>query len=312
MLESFLVSFVQMLKLFVYIALGYLFNRFSLLPKSAELVISRLNTLLFIPMLTLSAFISDCTIDNLTANSSFVIWGILFALFPMLFVYPLSRHFSKDLYEQRIWHYALTIPNTGAFATALSLSLYGNEGFFLRSLFALGLNLLCYSWGIQQLKPAGQNHDFKTVMKSLANPSMISILLGLILGLSNAGRWMPQIVLESISLFGSFFVPMSLFVVGFMVADYDIRTILPRNGFWQFVLIRMILIPLAAILILKAIHAPKMLAVIAGMCLASPCGMNTVVFPVSYGLDSRLGVTLVLFTSLLAGVIIPVFYSISL
>lgn len=312
MLESFLVSFVQMLKLFAYIAVGYCFNRFSLLPKSTELVISKLNTLLFVPMLTLSAFISDCTVENLKANSSFVLWGIFFALLPMLFVYPLSRHITADRYEQGIWHYAITIPNTGAFATALSLSLYGNEGFFLRSLFALGLNVLCYSWGIQQLKPSSQNHDFKTVMKSLANPSMISIVLGIVLGLCHAGVWMPQIVLESISLFGSFFVPMSLFVIGFMVADYDFKSILPGKGFWQFVLIRMILIPLAAILIFKAINAPQMLAVIAGMCLASPCGMNTVVFPASYGLNPRLGVTLVLFTSLLAGIIIPVLYSISL
>lgn len=312
MLESFLVSYVQMLKLFLFIAVGYLFNRFSLLPKSAELVISKLNTLLFVPMLTLSAFISDCTVKNLTENSSFVLWGILFALLPMLFVYPLSRRFSNNLYEQGIWHYAITIPNTGAFATALSLSLYGNQGFFLRSLFALGLNLLCYSWGIQQLKPVGEKHDFKTVMKALANPSMISIVLGLILGLCNAGSWMPVIILDSVSLFGSFFVPMSLFVTGFMVADYDFKTILPGKGFWPFVLIRMIIIPLFAVLLLKAIHAPQMLAVIAGMCLASPCGMNTVVFPASYGLDCRLGVTLVLFTSLLAGVIIPVLYSVSL
>ena len=311
MFQTFTITLVQMLRIFALIALGYSLNKFRIVPKATEEVLSKLTVLLFAPMLTLYTFVTQCTVENLSANFSYVLYGGAMLLFAVFVSYPLGRFFTKDSYQRGVYRYAVAMPNTGAFCTPLVLAFFGMEGNFLKSLFLFTQTVLTYTWGTMQLQPQTRRVNFIGYLVKLLDINTIALFVGIVLGLCGGANWIPTIVLDNIDFFGQCYVPFSLLVVGYCIADYPMHDILPTWRTWAFAGIRMIVLPLGFMAIMAAIHAPTMVILLTALTFACPCGMNTVVFPMAYGQDCREGATLVVFTSLMAVVIMPLIYAIS-
>ncbi len=311
MLQSFTITLVQMLRLFALIALGFLFNKARVVPKATEEVLSKLTVVLFAPMLTLYTFIMQCTVENLSQNFSYVLYGGALLIFGTLISYPLCRIFTDDSYQRGIYRYAIAMPNTGAFCTPLVLAFFGVPGNFLKSLFLFTQTVLTYTWGTMQMQPQSRRVNFVGYLIKFIEPNFIALVCGIVLGLCNGAQWIPQIVLDNISFFGDCYVPFSLIVVGYCVADFPFEDIMPRFKTVLFTVIRMLVFPVSYMFIMILVKAPAMAVILTALSFSSPCGMNTVVFPVAYGQDCREGASLVVFTSLLAVPLIPLLYAVA-
>lgn len=311
MLQTFSITLVQMLRLFALIALGFLFNKAHVVPRAAEEVLSKLTVVLFAPMLTLYTFVMQCTVDNLSQNFSYVLYGGALLVFGTLISYPLCRIFTADSYQRGVYRYAIAMPNTGAFCTPLVLAFFGVQGNFLKSLFLFAQTLLTYTWGTMQLQPQSRRVNFIGYLLKFVEPNFIALVCGIVLGLCNGGRWIPKIVLDNICFFGDCYVPFSLLVVGYCIADFPFYDIMPKIKTVVFTVIRMLVFPLSFIFLMILVKAPAMVVVLTALSFSNPCGMNTVVFPVAYGQDCREGASLVLFTSLLAVGLVPLIYAIA-
>lgn len=72
MLSVFTATLNQMLVLFLFMAIGFFFNKKRLLPADDATVLSKLETNLFVPCLVFSVFYEYCTVENFRQKSVYI------------------------------------------------------------------------------------------------------------------------------------------------------------------------------------------------------------------------------------------------
>lgn len=310
MVITFGMVFSQMVGLFTLLLIGYWMNRSRKFPKEAENVLAQLSTKLFLPALLFATFLEECTLENLINYSSWILYGTIFQLICMLMAVILARPLSRGkLYTEKVYRYALVFPNTGGFGMPLVMALFGMEVFFQYQLFTLPTTLFCYSWGVAQLIPEGQKGNLWDKLKSFCNPVFIAILAGLVLGLTGIKVYLPDMVHNTLQNLGNCYTPVTLLLTGFVIGDYHVKEVLVSEMSYVFSALRLLIIPGVFMFALRLIHAPEILCILTCLVYACPCGMNTVAYPAAYGEDMRPGASLVLITSILSVLSIPLLYA---
>lgn len=297
----------QMTGLFVLLVIGYLMNRLHILPAEAETVLSRISTKLFLPSLMLFTFMEECTVENLINYGDLMLYGGAFQLTGIFLAILTAKLLAKGQSSlEGIYRYALSFPNTGGFGNPIVLALFGHAGLFQYQLYLLLNSFFCYSWGISQLMPAHHRGGLKDQLKKLLNPVLISIFLGAFLGLTGLATLVPGAIHTTLENLGNCFSIVSLILTGFVIGDYRIMELVRGKKTYWMAAFRLVLIPGAFLLVLRALQLPEMLCIWTCLVYACPCGMNTVVFPAAYGQDTRPGAALTLVTSTLAVITIPI------
>lgn len=309
MLETFLMTLGEMSKILLLLVIGYLFNKTHLISRSAENVLSRFVAMLFIPSLTFYSNMMECKLDSIGTYGIWVLIGTAFSVGALLLSYPTSKLFSKDPYEQGVFRYALTHPNTGAVGTPLVLAMFGTAGMFRFGLFGLINGILIYSWGIAQLLPSHGKNTLWSNLKKVINPNFIAMIVGMVLGLLGAPNWMPKVVPALALDLGRCYVPVALLMTGFSLADYSFSSVFHDIKIYAYTLWRLIVMPVIFVAILFFCKASQELATMVVLFYASPCGMNVVIFPAAYDRDCQAGSGLVLVSSIVSVFTVPLLYA---
>lgn len=311
MVTTFLTTLGEMLRILLFLGIGYCFNRFRLATKAAEQILSKFVTLLFLPAMMLYTGIKEFRMENLLEYSQMILIGGLFTLLSVLLGLAVAKLFAKeDAYLKGVYRYALAIPNTGAVATPLMLAFFGTKGLFQFGMYSFVLSILTYSWGIMQLLPGEGRHNWLYYLRSIFNLNFIAKLLGIVLGALGAAQWMPAFVVNTAADLSSCYVPVALLLTGFSIADYPFSQILGDRRVWWFTLLRLIVIPMVFLALLLITRPPYMICLMTILAFACPCGMNVVVYPAAYGKDCRSGASMVLISSVLSILTVPLIYAI--
>lgn len=312
MFESFLLVFKEMSGVLLLIAVGFALNRLNLIPKTAGQTLSRLVTLLFLPAIQMYVNLMECRVDSLAENAVLVAFGVATLFVSMGASVLLARRFApQDDYARGIYRYAFTIPNTGAVGTPLVLGLFGMQGLFQYNLFLFTTVLMTYSWGVIQLRPKEDQQSLKQTLRGLLNPTFIALLLGIVLGVLGAKEWLPSVAIDTVEQLSNCYVPISLLMVGYTVADFPVARVLREKKAYLYSALRLLIIPCTFLVVMRLIHAPDIVCMMTVLTYACPCGMNVVVFPSSYGQDCSSGVSMVIVSSVLCLITAPIVYALA-
>lgn len=315
MLTTFLTVFEQMIRIILLLSLGFMFNKLHLIPKTAEAVLSKFTTMLFLPCLVLNAYIVECDFKNLIEYGPLVLYGMVYTGVSVAFSYLLAPHFAGGhAYIKGVYRYTFAMPNTGAGATPLLIAMCGGtQGVFLGQTFAFAQSITTYTWGIMQLQPAQGRHDLKFYLKRILNLNSITLVLGIILGVIGAKNWIPSIILTTIGDLGDGYVPVALLLAGFTIADYPVLELIGNAKIYLFSLLRLIIIPgifmLLSWLLQPVLGLSAMVCMLFVLYTACPAGMNSVVFPAAYGEDCRPGASMVLVSTVLSVATLPIMFT---
>lgn len=311
MLETFLNVLGQMMIVLILLLVGYIFNRKKLTPTATETVLPKLVTQLFLPALTLNTFLTRCTVENLQLYDPFVLYGGIVAVAMVALSYPISRLMSpKDSYQAGVVRYCVSFPNTGAVAVPLVIAMFGTLGNFQLSLFLLVNSILTYSWGIAQLvPPEGQRKTFWQKIRGLLNPVFICMIIGGVLGVTGVAAKLPTFLYDGLDRVGTCYTVSALFLTGYIIADYKPKEIFGDKRVYIMTALRLIILPAIVLAVMKLLHVSDLLMKIACLYVVCPCGMNTVVYPAAYRRDSRFGASLVLTSSALSVITVPLIYA---
>ena len=310
MLDAFLMTFEKMAQLILFVALGYGCNRLKLIPHAAEQVMSLFVTLLLLPSLNLYTGIVECRLDSLGQYGVLVLVGGVFCLLSIGLSYPTSKLFVKNnAYEQGVYRYALSIPNTGAVGTPLMLAFFGTAGMFQYSLFQFVASVLTYSWGIAQLQPDHGKTSLWSNLRKCINPAFTALVIGMLLGVLGAKVWMPAPVINVLHDLSNCYVPMALLMTGYALADYPFGKVFGSLRVYLYTAWRLVALPCIYLAVLLAFKAPLMMATMMAMTYTGPCGMNVVIYPAAYGEECPSGASMVLISTLVSIVTVPLIYA---
>ena len=109
-----------MLVIFTYIVIGYILNKKKIVPENTGLILSRLENYVFLPALVLNTFSTQCTVESLKENYSFLIYSAIALVCAFIISMIISRFFAKKgSYEKNIYKYSFVFANFGFLGNAL-------------------------------------------------------------------------------------------------------------------------------------------------------------------------------------------------
>lgn len=315
MLEVFGATLSQMAIMALCIIVGFVLKKTNALPDSAGTVMSKLENYVFCPALTISTFMTYCTVESLKTQYIMVAFGAVSVFIGMAIAIPLSRLFAKKGMERNIYKYALTFANCGFMGNAIVPGILGQEFLYPYLMFTLPLNIVIYTWGINLLIPKGEKKE--SPLKRLMTPPLISCLIGIALGLTSAKTVMPDLVVATLDSLKSCMAPVAMVLTGFVIGSYDVKTMLGDKKVYVASALRLVLLPAVFIAVLlflsrlialdRETYSLALTMVLFGF--ATPLGLNTVVFPAAYGGDPKTGASMALISTTLCIFTIPIMYA---
>lgn len=310
MLTAFLTTLGEMTRILLFLVVGFGLNRLHILPKGAGAGISRMITMVFLPAMLIYNNMTEFNLADVASYSQLVLVGALMWTIVTLISLPIAKKLSGgDMLERGVYLYGLSFSNTGAVGTPLALALLGTAGLFRFNLFLMSFSVMTYAWGVNLFLEVERKNSLKRFLVHLLNPVFVSMLIGLVLGALGARNWMPSLLVNFVGDLGSCFVPVSLLLTGYTIADYPMGEMFNRPKSYLFALLRLLIYPLLVLVLAKLMGLSLIVATLAVLAFAGPSGMNVVVFPASYGQDCRTGASIVLLSSVSAVITVPILYA---
>lgn len=310
MLTAFLTTLGEMTRILMFMVLGFGLNRLHILPKGSGAGISRLITMVLIPSLLIYNNMTEFQLANIGQYSRMVLLGVFLWTAMTVVSLPIAGKLAAgNPLDRGVYLYGLSFPNTGAIGMPLSLALLGTAGLFQFNLFLVMFSIMTYAWGVGLFLDTERKNPIKRFFIHLLNPVFVSMCIGMTLGTLNAKEWMPPLVLNFVGDLGSMYAPLSLLLTGYTIADYPLSEMFHLPKSYIFTLLRLIVYPLMAILLVKLIGGDLLMATMAVLAIAGPSGMNVVVFPASYGQDCETGASIVMISSLGSILTVPLLYA---
>ncbi len=319
MLQTFNATLTPMVTLFLCIAIGFVLNKLHILPKESGKAISKLILWVFSPALCFITMAKHCTIDTLVAHSSNIFFSFISIIISIILSGLLVNVFAKrDTYERQVYRYALTFSNGGYMGDPLVLAIFGDLILSYYKFYYLPISIFIYTWGLSQLVPS-QDTSLGGKIKKLLNPPTVAMLLGIIVGLTGLNNYFPSFLTDTLESLKSCMGPMAMLLAGFTVGNYSLAKMLKNKKIYLASVLRLIFLPIVIVSSLffikeffSAISGVKIdnsFLILAFFASATPLGLNTVVFPESYGQDPEPGAGMTLISHTMCVITIPLMFT---
>lgn len=314
-----LIVFNQVIIMFILAATGYLLARLKLV--SADVCRSFSSILLYVvnPSIIIVATARDYNPQEargfLAALLLSLIIQVAFSLIAMVII---RRKGNQNAGLER---FAAVMPNTAYIGIPMTYAVLGLEGVFFIIANIIIFNLILFSYGRFQLeadhamaegKPAPRFQLDKRIIPCLINPATIATVIGLILYFAQLS--LPTVLMGAAEHFFNLNTALSMLVVGIILSQTDLKSIITDLRCTQISLLRLVVFPALAVLALAAIDLSWLVedsyilksAIIIGI--SGPSAVATSFAAVIYGADSVYGARLVSNASLLCIITMPLIY----
>ena len=315
-MDVFRLTLQQMLMMFLLMAWGFILRKKRILPENANIVMSKLETFVFVPALSLYTQMTKCTVDTFRQHSSLILYGLVITLCAIVLSYPLSALFVRNAsqtperaYQRRIYQYAMTFGNYGFMGNFIILGVWGSDVFFQYGLFTFCCSILCNSWGLYILIPKEKNAGLvANLKKGLLTPPIFALVSGILIGLVGLTRYVPSFFLSALEKASACQGPVAMLLAGVVIGGYNLKEIIANPKVYVASFVRLIVIPALLIFVLKALGTSRSVCLLALIAFGTPLGLNTIVFPSAYGGDPQTGASMAVISHTLSVVTIPLMY----
>ena len=317
-MTTFFATLTPMLSLFTCIAAGFVLSKCKILPEGSGKVMAKLETWIFCPALSCMTMVRFCTVEAIGAhliNIALAAAGVCLSLVLAIF---LSRFFVKEKSPERgVYTYALAFANGGYAGDPIVLALFGDVVLSYYKLFYLPFSLTINSWGIGVLIPQTEKNN--SFWKRLLTAPTIAMLVGIVMGLSGLGRYLPTFFVNTLDSLKVCMGPVAMLLAGVTIAKYDFFAMLKKKKIYAVTGLRLVVLP---IVIVAFVYALKSLAnatlgtsidndvlFLTFFGTATALGLNTVVFPEAYGGNPETGAGMAMISHTLCILSIPLMYA---
>ena len=291
--------FGEMLVILAAIAAGYAANRLGYLGEETDQRISKLLLNITMPAMIVASVITGEELPEMGVILSILVVGVIFYLMAFAFVLLVPRILQGTAGERGVWRYALAFPNVGFIGYPVAVALFGDGALFYAAILALPFNLLSFSLGPLLLVGAARFQ-----WKQLFTPCIVASVLGLILALTRLRP--PVLVGEALDFVGDITVPLSLLVIGSLLAGMSAGQVLRAPKLWLLTVVRLLVMPAVLCMILRALETDSLVLGIAVTQMAMPVAVNGTLLSMEYGGDTECMAQITFLTTTASILTIPI------
>lgn len=295
--------FNQLLLLFILLLIGYVVRKLKIFDDKITNGLSGFLVKVTLPALIISSMQSPFSPELLGQSGqilliSFLVYGISFLLalgLPYILKTPHS--------EKGVFRFMLMFSNVGFMGYPVLEVVFGKEALFYGAIYNLPFNLLVFTVGIVLLK-TGSNTPYKVTWKTFVNPGVVAVMIGFALFLTSTS--LPQAIGGAVDLLGSTTTPLSMIIIGSLLADIKISQIFGNWRVYIISTIRLLMLPLLVYAILSPFIPRSLMLGVPVIIAAMPAAANTALLAEEYEANPELASQGVFISTLLCMITIPI------
>ena len=295
---SFMATFSKMLMILFAISMGYLANRLKILDDGSNRKLTKLVLNITIPGLILSAVMTgEAQPEVGTVLSVWKMAAVYYAveLLALLVVPALLGGTDR---QKGVWRFSLLFTNAIFIGYSVLGALYGERAVFYAVLLTLPVNALSFSVGPLML---GGSRRFS--WKSLCTPSFLSSVLSLAIVL--AGIQVPAYAGEVLGFVGDMTAPLSLLVLGSVLAGMPLGKVFAMPRIWALSLVRLVAMPVLLLVCLRPLGLDPVVLSTGVIIMATPAAVNGFMLAIEHDGDSECMAQTIFLSTLCSIVTIP-------
>ncbi|MCI1994432.1 MAG: AEC family transporter [Clostridium luticellarii] len=224
------------------------------------------------------------------------------AIIQIIFIF-LSRLFvlNKQDRAKSVLRFSVIFPNSGFMGYPVLEGIFGKIGIFYGAIFNIPYNLFMFSVGAMLY--TGKS-DMKAVKSAILNPAVIATVIGFLMFVFSIK--LPYTLYTAFSTVGSMTTPLSMIIVGTMLAEAKLKDIFSEFLVYYACFLRLILIPVITVIILKIFHVDDLIIQICGIIEAMPAAVVASIFAEKYNADFKLAARIIFMSTIISMFTIPV------
>jgi predicted permease len=290
--------------MFFVIVVGYIARKLKLVDEASSKLMSDLIIRVGQPFMIISAVLGmPYSASNLREGGLILLVAlIVHAVAAVLALVATFR--VKDTAERRLTEFAAMFANCGFMGFPLLRAVFGDVGLFWASFFVIVFNLVCWTYGQYILSRADSRVKIKP-LNIFVNYGTVPCVLGLLLYVLRVGDTLSPKVFEAMDYLGSICTPLSMLVVGGLLATVPIKRLFTEPKIYLLSFVKLVALPFVCGALLAAVGFSKEMAMFGAIMAALPTAANTAIFAESYNIKPSYAAHTVGVTTLFSVITIP-------
>ncbi len=293
----------QVLVLFLIIVVGFIAKKKDIITSQVSKKLSELLLYITSPFLVITSFNFEFSFDMLTKAIIVFIFSMGIHIFSIILgMFAFNRYPDR---VRSVLRFITVFPNCGFMGFPVLESIFGKIGIFYGSIYVMVFNIFLWTYGVMLFSKDNEKTSIKQV---LFNPGTISVFIGIIVFLFSID--IPAPIYNTLDLVGGMTAPLSMLIVGALLADVDFKKLFSGSAVYYGSFIRLIFIPLLTMVVLKFTGMEEELMKICVLLVAMPAAANTAIFAEKYDADAPLASQCIAVSTIFSMITMPLILSI--
>lgn len=284
--------------LFLMIATGFVAKKTGVVTHETGKGLSAILLKITSPFLIIASFQVPFSRQMLSGAGIVFLFAICIHLISIVIGGLLYRRYPAA--SRRVLQFGAVYSNCGFMGIPVLQGLYGATGVFYAAIYNAVFNLFVWTHGVLLFTGKG---GAKISWKTLTNPGIISVVIGMILFIFSIR--LPAPVFKALDLIGSITTPLAMLVIGSLLADVRSAELLSDGSVYYVGAVRLLVLPLLALVVLKLIGIHGILLGSCVLMIAMPIAANTALFAELYDGDASLASRCVAVSTLFSMITLP-------
>lgn len=304
MIENFITVALQVLSLFIMIAVGFTLGKTRLMTESSTTTVSNIILYVATPAAILQAFVSEGRTTEKTVNLALIALFAILAHVIGIFVAKLLIR-NKNIDTAAVLRFGVIFSNCGYMSFPLQKALLGDIGVFYGAMYVAVFNIFMWSYGVALM---GKNEKF-SVKKALLSPSVVATAVSVVLYLLELR--MPAVLGTALSALASLNTPLPMIIIGYYLSTSSLISAFTDKRIYLTSALRLVIMPAAmlGILLLFGVRGVPLIA--CTVAASAPVAAAGTMFSIKFGRDTMCSVNQVTLTTLLSIITMPLFVAIA-
>lgn len=183
--------------------------------------------------------------------------------------------------RRKVLQYGIVCSNAGFLGNPIAEGVFGSMGLSLASVYLIPMRIVMWSAGVSFFT---ESPDKKTLFKKVAtHPCIVAVFIGIVLMLTQLT--LPGFVTSTIGALSNCNTAMSMLVIGTILAEVDVRTMIDKTLI-SYCGLRLILLPAIVFAACSILPVDSMVKGVATLLTAMPAGATTAILAAKYDGDA--------------------------
>ena len=290
--------FIQVLIIFILMSVGFFLSKAKVLTGEGIRQITNILLMVVTPCVLINAYQKEFTAESAKQLGISAILSFLMITATIIIATVIFR--KEDTLKYRVSIFGSVYSNCGFMAIPLLSAAMGKDGVFYGSAYLAVFTILYWTHGICLYGGSVKEIELK---KIITNPGIIGTLVAIILFVCRIE--LPYVLKESVKSLADLNTPLAMIIMGSYLTSVDLKKALTGASIYIVTLLRLVIFPLSAILILRLFGADDAIAKSLLISAACPTAAVSALLATKYRLDAVYATEIVSVTTILSIITIP-------